>query len=60
MPDFLGDVETLRELLLHPGGRDWWDRHPTELHLQFDTRGDSMGMHFLQRYMRQHRIRVHQ
>lgn len=60
MPDFLGDVETLRELLLHPGGRDWWDRHPTALQLRFDTSSHSMSMQFLQRYMRQHRIRLHQ
>lgn len=60
MPDYLSDAETLRELLLHPGGRDWWDRHPIALQLQFDASSNSAGMQFLQRYMRQHQIRVHQ
>lgn len=60
MPDFLRHIGTLRQLLLHPGGRDWWERHPTALQLQFDTSSHSMSMQFLQRYLRQHRIRVHQ
>lgn len=59
LPDFL-HVETLRELMLHPGGRDWWARHPTPLRLTFDTSTDSTGMRLLRSYAFRSRIRVHQ
>jgi hypothetical protein len=60
LPDYLGAAENLRELLLHPGGRDWWDRHPTQLRFTFDTALGSASMERLQAYTLEQGIRLRQ
>ena len=60
LPDYLGGAETLRELFVHPGGRDWWDRHPTSLRFKFDTSSGSPNIEMLQAYALEHRIRLWQ
>jgi GNAT superfamily N-acetyltransferase len=60
LPDYLGGAESLREIFIHPGGRDWWDRHPTSLRFRFDTSSGSPNVELLQTYALEHRIRLWQ